>query len=165
MRTAPLIIAGLLALGPALATAHGQAAHAALPGASAVPASDEQHDWGRAGDPRQVRRTLTLDMSDRMRFTPAAVQVRLGETVRLRVKNRGAVLHELVIGTEAELAAHAALMKKFPDMEHDAPYMAHVSPRRQADIVWTFNRPGTFHFGCLIPGHWEAGMRGLIEVR
>jgi len=39
-----------------------------------------------------------------------------------------------------------------------------VAAGRQGDIVWTFNRAGTFHFGCLIPGHWEAGMRGLIHV-
>jgi uncharacterized cupredoxin-like copper-binding protein len=31
--------------------------------------------------------------------------------------------------------------------------------------VWTFNRAGEFHFACLIPGHYDAGMKGLIIVK
>jgi hypothetical protein len=34
---------------------------------------------------------------------------------------------EMVIGTKQELDEHAALMAKFPNMEHDEPYMAHVA--------------------------------------
>lgn len=154
-------LASSLALASISAIAHGDA-HPAQPRAAP---STEQHAWGREGDPRRVTRTLTIDMSDRMRFSPDVIKVRRGDTVRLRVKNSGAAMHELVIGTEAELVAHAELMKKHPGMEHDAPYMAHVAPRRQADLVWTFNRTGTFHYGCLIPGHWEAGMKGLIQVQ
>jgi len=56
-------------------------------------------------------------------------------------------------------------MQKFPGMEHDAPYMAHVRAGQRGDIVWHFNRPGTFDFACLIPGHYEAGMTGTITVR
>jgi uncharacterized cupredoxin-like copper-binding protein len=80
------------------------------------------------------------------------------------IRNAGKVLHEMVIGTEAELAEHAALMKKFPAMEHDEPYMTHVKPAAQGQMVWNFNRPGTFQFACLIPGHFEAGMKGTILV-
>ncbi|TSE28345.1 hypothetical protein Tther_02140 [Tepidimonas thermarum] len=41
-------------------------------------------------------------------------------------------MHEIVIGTPEELAAHAELMKKHPGMEHDEPHMAHVPPGRRA---------------------------------
>ena len=84
--------------------------------------------------------------------------------MRLRAVNAGAVMHEIVIGTPQELAEHAALMKKFPAMQHDEPYMAHVPPGKQGDIVWLFNRPGDFEFACLIAGHFEAGMRGTLRV-
>jgi len=104
-------------------------------------------------------------MSDDMRFTPSHLDVRLGETLRLRASNRGLVMHEIVIGTRAELVEHAEMMKKFPNMEHDEPYMAHVAPGRRGDVVWTFNRAGDFEFACLIPGHFEAGMRGTIRVQ
>ena len=80
------------------------------------------------------------------------------------MRNRGNILHEIVIGTPQELEEHAALMKKFPEMEHEAPYMLHVPPGKSGEIVWRFNRPGTFHFACLIAGHFEAGMVGVVVV-
>jgi len=129
------------------------------------PVVKEQKPWGIAADPKQARRTVEIRMSDDMRFTPSHLDVRLGETLRLRASNRGQVMHEIVIGTRAELVEHAEMMKKFPNMEHDEPYMAHVAPGRRGDIVWTFNRAGDFEFACLIPGHFEAGMRGTIRVQ
>jgi uncharacterized cupredoxin-like copper-binding protein len=104
-------------------------------------------------------------MSDAMRFEPSHVEVRQGETVRFVARNRGKLLHEMVIGTAEELREHAALMKRLPDMEHDEPYMAHVDPGKTGDIVWQFTKPGEFQFGCLVAGHFDAGMMGSITVR
>jgi len=99
-----------------------------------------------------------------MRFTPARIVVRQGETVRLAIHNRGAMPHEFVLGTKQTLDEHAALMAKFPEMQHDEPYMAHVAPGASAEIVWTFNRAGEFEFACLIAGHYQAGMVGQVVV-
>jgi uncharacterized cupredoxin-like copper-binding protein len=150
-----LIAAGLTATGTVRShgNAHGQAAPDMIETA-----------FGRTGDPQRVTRTIQVRMSDSMRFDPPEITVRQGDTIRLRVSNAGAVLHELVIGTEGELAHHAELMRKNPDMEHDAPYMAHVSPGKRGDIVWQFTQPGTFKYGCLVPGHFEAGMVGAVKV-
>jgi uncharacterized cupredoxin-like copper-binding protein len=71
----------------------------------------------------------------------------------------------MVIGRMQELKEHAELMRKFPGMEHDEPYMAHVAPGAQGEIVWQFTRTGEFHYACLIPGHMEAGMLAKITVR
>ncbi len=103
-------------------------------------------------------------MSDSMRFTPDRIEVKQGETVRLLLKNEGKLLHEFVLGTKKELDEHAALMVKFPNMEHDEPYMAHVPPGKRGQIVWTFNRAGEFDFACLIAGHYQAGMVGKVKV-
>jgi uncharacterized cupredoxin-like copper-binding protein len=111
-----------------------------------------------------VKRTIALKMSDDMRFTPDKIEVKQGETVRISLKNTGKILHEMVIGTKQELDAHAALMLKFPDMEHDEPYMAHIQPGKTGEIIWTFNKTGEFEFACLIPGHFQAGMKGTIKV-
>lgn len=124
----------------------------------------EQKSFGIAGDPKRVSRTVDVAMSDDMRFTPSTLDVREGETLRLRLKNRGKVMHELVIGTQPELEAHAELMKKFPGMEHDAPWMAHVAPGKSGAIVWNFNRAGQFKYACLIAGHFAAGMVGTVTV-
>jgi uncharacterized cupredoxin-like copper-binding protein len=144
---------------PAPALAHGPQGHGA---AKAV--VKEQKPWGIAGDAKNARRTIEIRMSDDMRFTPDRIDVRLGETVRLVAVNAGQVLHEIVIGTPDELRSHAEAMKKHPTMEHDEPYMAHVDPGQRGEIVWTFNRTGTFEFACLIPGHFDAGMTGRITV-
>lgn len=151
-----------LALGaPGLATAHGDE-HA---NEKKSPVRKEQKAWGIAGDAKAARRTIRLTMTDNMRFTPDRIEVKQGETVRLSVTNSGAMLHELVIGTKQVLDEHAALMQKFPNMEHDEPYMAHVPPGKTGEIVWTFNRAGVFDFACLIAGHYQAGMVGKIVVK
>ena len=156
-----LITACAVSLGISGAFAHGNEDHAGKPPAAA---KKEQKDWGVAGDAKSVTRTVTLSMSDSMRFTPDKLAFKQGETVRFVIRNQGKLLHELVIGTKPELDAHAAMMVKFPGMEHDEPYMAHVPAGKSGELVWTFNRAGEFDFACLIAGHYQAGMVGKISV-
>ena len=125
----------------------------------------EATPFGIAADPRKAKRTIRVEMSDAMRFTPSEIEVRRGEVVRFVAANKGQVLHEMVLGTMEDLTKHAEMMKKFPGMEHDAPYMAHVAPGKSGEIGWRFTDAGTYYFGCLIPGHFEAGMVGKISVR
>ena len=132
--------------------------------APAGPVRREQKDWGIAGDAGAATRTVDVRMGDDMRFSPDRMTVRRGQTLRLRVRNDGQQMHEYVLGTPAENAKHAELMIRFPDMEHDEPYMAHVPPGQTREIVWTFDRAGTFEFACLIAGHYQAGMKGIITV-
>lgn len=156
--TAVLVLA--LASGAPHASAHGNAAHDAPRAAT----PKEQKPWGIAGDARDAKRTIEIRMLDTMRFVPDRIGVREGETVRLVLRNAGKTMHELVLGTRQVLDEHAALMMRFPDMEHDEPYMAHVAPGRRGEIVWTFNRAGEFDFACLIAGHYQAGMVGRVRV-
>ena len=125
----------------------------------------EEKPFGKAGDPEKVTRTITFRMTDKMRFDPSHVTVKRGETVRFIAKNDGKLVHEMVFGTPDELKAHAEQMKKFPDMEHDEPYMVHVAPGKTGEIVWQFTRPGVFDFACLIAGHYDSGMMGKVTVK
>lgn len=153
----------LLAMsGSAPVFAHGGEKHVSRPAVDYGAA--EETVFGRAADPARASRTITVDMRDTMRFTPADLTIARGETVRFVIRNRGRIMHEMVIGTEPELKAHAEAMQKFPGMEHDAPYMAHVSPGQSGEIGWQFTRTGEFTYACLIPGHFEAGMVGRIRV-
>lgn len=133
-------------------------------GHGAMPMMQEQYAWGMMGDPDAVDRVIDVSMTDNMRFTPDRVVVKLGETVRFAVDNDGQILHEFVIGTQNELKQHAQMMAKFPNMAHDEPYMAHVESTQKGEVVWLFNEPGQFEYACLLPGHFEAGMKGVIEV-
>jgi len=134
-------------------------------GASAQTEGGHAAALGQPGDAAQVTRTVRVSMSDAMRFAPARIEVRQGETIRFRVENRGRLRHEMVLGTLAELKAHAELMARFPHMEHDDPNAVTVEPGQTGELIWQFTHPGTFHFACLVPGHFEAGMRGAIIVR
>lgn len=161
MRLGVIFVVGALLAPVGSVNAHGSESHADHK-AGAV--KKEQKPWGIAGDPDRATRTVEIKMLDAMRFSPDTINIRQGETVKLVMTNTGKIQHELVIGTKQELEEHAALMAKFPNMEHDEPYMAHVTPGKTGELVWTFNRPGEFDFACLMPGHYQSGMVGKIKV-
>ena len=117
-----------------------------------------------ASDHAHAGRTLDIGMFDSMRFSPARLTVASGETIRFIVRNLGKVRHEIVIGTAIEIAHHRHAMQHDPGMAHAAPNMAHVAPGRREHLTWQFDRPGELEFACLLPGHYEAGMRGAITV-
>lgn len=119
---------------------------------------------GKPGVVSKVSRTISIDMTDNMRFTPSEVKVKQGETIRFVVKNTGLVKHEFSLGTKKELAEHYEVMKKFPDMEHDEPNKVSLAPGKQGEIVWQFTKSGNVDFACLHPGHYEAGMKGQVKV-
>ena len=120
---------------------------------------------GKPGVAAKVSRTVTVEMSDNMRFTPSKIQVKQGDTVRFIVKNIGQVKHELSLGTQADLMEHLEQMKKFPEMEHDEPSKVTLAPGQQGAIIWQFTKAGSVNFACLMPGHYEAGMKGAVMVK
>ena len=97
------------------AFSHENAAHSK----KSAPVKKEQTDWGIAGDAKAVKRTISIKMTDNMRFSPDKIEVKQGETIKFVVSNDGRMMHEFVIGTKKELDAHALQMLKFPNMEHD----------------------------------------------
>ena len=158
MKTMQFIAACALLAGASATFAHGNISH------TSAPIIKEQKAWGIAGDAKNAQRTITLNMTDDMRFAPDHFSVKKGETLRLRVVNKGQVMHEVVLGTQTSLDEHAQMMLKYPGMEHAEPYMAHVAPGKSEDLVWSFNRAGNFDFACLIAGHYQAGMTGRFTV-
>mgnify|MGYP001764805298 CR=1 FL=1 len=160
MNRIKVVLAAVMLAWGSTALAHGDG-HS---GNKSGPVKKEQTAWGIAGDAKSAKRTIEIRMSDKMRFTPDRIEVRQGETIRLVHRNEGQLMHEFVLGTRKELDEHAAIMKRFPNMEHDEPYMAHVAPGKTGEIIWTFNRAGEFDFACLIPGHYDAGMAGKVVV-
>jgi uncharacterized cupredoxin-like copper-binding protein len=149
------------ASGPAWA--HGSS-HDAAPSKKSGTRAQEETAFGRPGDRKKVVRTVRISGTDDMRYTPSAIRVKQGDTVRFIVRNDGKLMHETVLGTRAELGEHYELMKKFPDMEHDEPHMVHLKPGETGEMVWQFTKAGEFYFACLMPGHYDQGMIGKITV-
>ena len=119
---------------------------------------------GVPGVAAKVTRTVEVDMTDNMRFTPASIEVKQGETVRFRVRNSGQVKHEFVLGTEKDLKEHYQVMLKNPEMEHEEPNMITLAGGKTGEVIWQFTKAGKVDFGCLQPGHWDAGMKGAVTV-
>ena len=70
--------------------AHGSEVHSSAATDGAV---KEQKEWGIAGDRGSATRTIDVRMLDSMRFVPDRIDVRQGETVRLRIANAGKAMH------------------------------------------------------------------------
>lgn len=125
---------------------------------------------GRAGDPDEPARTIDIEMVDadgKMAFVPDRVQVRLNEQVRFRIRNKGQLDHEFILGSTEEIETHRSTMEQHPDMAHmahDEPNARRLAPGETTGLYWLFNNPGRFEFACLIPGHLEAGMTGSVMV-
>ena len=119
---------------------------------------------GKPGVASKVSRTITMDMTDNMRFHSSDIAAKQGETIRFVVKNSGKVKHEMVLGTAQDLKDHYEVMKKNPEMEHADANMVTVAPGKTGEIIWQFTKAGKVDFACLQPGHYDAGMKGMVSV-
>jgi uncharacterized cupredoxin-like copper-binding protein len=116
-----------------------------------------------------VGRSINVHMDDTMRFMPDKIDVQKGETVRFVVHNGGAVAHEFVLGSAKEIAIHAELMRqiaagKAVAHSHGGGAAVSVPAGEMGELVVTFAQAGPLEIACLIPGHFEAGMRASIAV-
>lgn len=165
MRTI-LIAASLLALSAAVASAHDAHSHGGHDHGAAV-------EGGAPGKAADATRTVTIVATD-SEFAPKAVPVKAGETIRFIVRNDGKLVHELTIGTRAMQAEHQSEMLGFAVSgaieadkvdraklgTHDHGNNVLLEPGQSGEVFWTFAKTGDLEFGCNIPGHYEAGMKG-----
>ena len=167
------LLIGTLTAG--VASAHSDDSHgASAPTGAAKTAAGQSHSAGHShddageigvpGEKAKVTRTVNVGMTDKMRFNPSSIFAKQGETIRFIVKNLGLVKHEFVLGTDKELKEHYELMKKFPEMEHSDPNMVTLAPGKTGEVIWQFTKAGKIDFACLQPGHYEAGMKGIVTV-
>ena len=86
-------------LGLGLLTALALSSGALASGTHAGGHGDEDTAIGKPGVAAKVSRTVSVEMSDNMRFPPSEIKVKKGETIRFAVKNAGQVKHEFSLGT------------------------------------------------------------------
>ena len=122
---------------------------------------------GMPGTAKDVARTLDVTMRETddgaMIFEPTSFEFELGETIRFKIRNDGELEHEFVLDTVEQNIVHKAMMAEY-DMEHDDPNSIRLDAGAVGEVIWTFANAGTFEFACLIPGHYESGMHGPINV-
>jgi uncharacterized cupredoxin-like copper-binding protein len=124
--------------------------------------------FGAPARPKYATRTVRITVTDAS-FEPGSLTVRAGEIVRFVVTNVSGLDHEFVLGDAATQKAHRAEMASMAAagqaMDHDHPNAATVAPKQTATLTWKFTRPGVVEYDCDIPGHYEAGMKGVIKVQ
>ena len=104
--------------------------------------------------------TVQMDVEHSL-FTPEELRVLEGTRVRFVVVNGDPIGHELVVGPPDVHARHAEGM----EAEHPSiPGEVSVGAGGTAVTTFTFDTAGTFEFACHLPGHYEHGMHGTVEV-
>ena len=123
---------------------------------------------GEPGDPKKPFRVVEITLTDgpgTMTYSPNRIDVRKGEQIKFVLKNTGYLAHEFLIDSFENNAKHKIEMEKNPEMEHDDPNGKRLESKKSAEILWRFTKAGTFEFACLIPGHYETGMKGTVVVK
>ena len=141
---------------------------------------------GEKGDPSKIDRTIEIEMYDNY-YYPTQIEVKKGETIKFIVKNLGELVHEYNIGTKemhikhqpemAKLVEHEILladkidhekMKKMAKKDHSLGH-SHANsvllePNKTGEIIWKFSKNISLEMACNMPGHYEAGMVGNINI-
>ena len=145
------------------------AASALLLAAAPAAAHNGHHfSAGEPGNPHKPARTVKVSMEEqgkKMFYTPSHIVVHKGEQIRFVLFNEGTEKHEFVLATVRENLRHARYMKTHPHMAHHDPNAITLTPYAEGELLWKFTKVGTFEYGCLIPGHREAGMHGTVVVK
>ncbi|TPG96201.1 copper-binding protein [Pseudomonas caspiana] len=149
------------------------------------------YDFGQPAPAAKATRSVEVVMGD-MSFTPKAIDIKAGETVRFVLVNKGQLLHEFNLGDAAMHARHQQEMMKMQQsgmltptgmkdmdhgamagmehssqgqgMKHDDPNSVLIEPGKTAELTWTFTKATNLEFACNIPSHYQAGMVGKLTV-
>ncbi len=149
-----VIISALFAYGPAFADA-GHDHHGGM-----------KVTFGNPGTESEVTKTINVEANDQMKFVFDRTDIKRGDVVKFVIKNTGQTRHEFSIGDALYQRAHAAMMKKMPNMVHNDPNMVTLEPGETKMLIWKFDKPvqGKLVFACHIPGHFEAGMKTEVVL-
>jgi uncharacterized cupredoxin-like copper-binding protein len=120
--------------------------------------------FGQPGKASAVTRTVEIEARD-IAFSPGALSVKRGETIRFVIHNYGQLDHEFMIGDSTEQIEHDKEMAAMPGMAMNDPNGVSVAPGKTASLIWKFSKPGTFEYGCHVPGHYASGMLGKLSVQ
>jgi uncharacterized cupredoxin-like copper-binding protein len=102
-------------------------------------------------------RIVWMKMDDGLTFMPDSVAVAKGETIRFVLTNIGTVTHEFQVGPADMVAADN--VDGVLNVEKDELVAGHTYA-----VDYSFSGDGPDGYACHEPGHYEAGMKGVIEL-
>lgn len=123
---------------------------------------------GKPGDKALISQSIPVSTIETatgaMLFDPDVINIEHGSVVRFVIKNTGVLDHEFFLGSFEEIEEHRQWMRAHPDMPHDDPNAVKIPSGQTAEMVWEFSNITNLEFACLLPGHREAGMWGVLLV-
>lgn len=123
---------------------------------------------------------IEITGNDQMKFDVSSFEVKAGQEVTIILKNIGklpkvAMAHNIVIikqGTDAMKFAMAGISSKDTDyvppaMKESVVAMTDLAgPGESVKVTFTApSEPGDYAYICTFPGHFMAGMKGLMVVK
>lgn len=124
---------------------------------------------------------FTITMRD-FRYTPAKFTVTGGIPVEITLVNKGRVTHEFMLydmpkGMGAMLGhnwvAKTNYFRGLPvkvtggvvERRAGSVFEIEVKAGKSATVQFTPMKKGSFEFGCMVEGHYEAGQKGVLVVK
>ena len=141
---------------------------------------------GEKGSPNSVDRTINIKMFDNY-YEPNIIQVKKGETIKFVVQNLGEMVHEYNIATKEMHIKHQPEMQKLVENEilladkidmvkmkkmskkdhslsHSHANSIMLEPKKTGELIWKFTKDLDLEIACNVPGHYESGMVGKINI-
>jgi uncharacterized cupredoxin-like copper-binding protein len=102
-------------------------------------------------------RLVLVNMDDTFHFLPDSIPVTKGESIRFVLVNLGKATHEFQVGVASMVATDN--VDGVLNVEKDELLGGHTYA-----VDYTFDGDGPYAFACHEPGHYEAGMKGVVVL-
>ncbi len=124
--------------------------------------------------------SVTITANDALRFSLKRIEAQPGQTIHLQLRNVGsmpkAVMGHnwILLRAGSDVAGYAAAAVAAKASDYQPASLAGevlastplIGPRQTAEITFAApTAPGSDPFLCTFPGHFQAGMQGVLVVR
>ena len=152
-----------------------------------VAIADKNMKIGSKGNENEVSRVIKVIMYDNY-YEPNSFQVKAGETIKFEVTNAGELVHEFNIANKMMHMKHQPEMQKMVEneillsdsidkdkmkkmakidksMAHSHSNSVLLEPKQKGEIIWKFDNAANIEIACNVPGHYQAGMIALVNIK
>jgi uncharacterized cupredoxin-like copper-binding protein len=120
-------------------------------GPSATPAPTATPDDGA--------QAVEVSLLDSLSIKPGRITVAAGTPIRFVITNDGALEHDFFIGSDREQKQRESRQgEPGPDRYISVP------PGETVTLLTTFPSAGKTIIGCVVPGHYSAGMKANVTI-
>ena len=154
---------------------------------SSLAYADKNMKIGSKGNENQISRIIKVTMYDNY-YKPSFFEINAGETIKFEVENAGDLVHEFNIANKMMHMKHQPEMEKMVDNEilfadfidkdkmrklakidksmgHSHSNSVLLEPKQKGDIIWKFENAVDVEVACNIPGHYQAGMIAVVNIK